>query len=64
MSDWISVDDKLPFNGRMVLVFLNNDYEFGMIIDDKFHIFEHDNWVIPLTGNINYWAFLPERLKE
>jgi len=64
MSNWISVEDRLPEVGTMVLAWskTNDDYEFAWIEKDGSWDLAHSGWASP--ASITHWMSLPEPPKE
>lgn len=55
MTDWISVEDKLPKNGNDVIVFTKTDeVEIG-------NYYESDGWLTASYGDVLYWMPLPNK---
>ena len=58
MSEWISVEERLPPH-QMVLAWCGDDYEFAMMIGSEMQIYDGKEWVS--TGlEITHWQPLPE----
>ncbi len=59
VQQWISVKDRLPENGKKVLVYCKenkNDYEIGAYSDTYMGFFVRQTWY----ENITHWMPLPE----
>ena len=59
MKAWISVNDKLPHKLRMVLVWVQDDYDFGMMINDRFMAYIDSEWR-DRHDEVTHWQELPE----
>ena len=60
MSEFISVKDRLPEIGELVLIFVPNNEEIAVVsLDhDELGFSNDDNWYN--LRNISYWRPLPE----
>lgn len=58
MSEWVSVDDKLPDEDENVLA---GNYPFGIIHINRLIDKKNSKW---LYGSITHWMPLPEPPKE
>lgn len=61
MSEWKDRSNKDTM-GKMVLLDRFNDYEFGMVISDKWHYWDgnRDTWA-RVGAEQFLWCFLPKR---
>lgn len=63
MTEWISVKDKLPEDGKIVVVALNDNpiYAKRAIDTDRYLL---GQWIRWGNKNVGYWMPLPEHPKE
>ena len=64
MIEWIDAKDEEPVHlNYTFLMIVKGDYEFGMIISDKLHIWKNEKWEELHGFTLDLWAKLnrPER---
>ena len=63
MSDWISVNDRLPENDDLVVVWVRGDHEFAFI-PEGMDIFDLPDYGWDSDRLVTHWAPIPQALKE
>lgn len=60
MSEWISVDERLPEEEKEVLIFLETENYSGINIDKITNPKDGNLWSITLKDYVKFWMPLPE----